>query len=271
MQRSVATVFAVAALFRAPQSAAWAAPPWPAEPSALEAPLTNEQIEKLTKAGLSPDLIVMKIKQAPSESLDVSTDALIALRYQNVCDVVIASIFERVAKRATPATPASASPTAQSPPARESPAAPPMGGPGPFPDFELVRAGGGSVRLSEFQGNVIMMIVWATWNGTSGKELPIIQKMYDLYRDRNLVVICLNVDTDRNLVAPFVKKLNLSLPVYFPSPADSGALTASGIPATIILGPDRTLLDRTVGYYPEWEGRWKQVVERYLSPEVQEN
>ena len=266
MQRSIATLLAVAALFRAAQAAAQAAPPGPAEPSALEAPFTNEQIGKLTKAGLSPDLIVMKIKQAPSESLDVSTDALIALRDQNVSDVVIAAMFERVAKRATPATPANASPTAKSPPARESPAAPPTGGPRPFPDFELVRAGGGSVRLSQFQGNVIMMIVWATWNGPSGKELPIIQKMYDLYRDRNLVVICLNVDTDANLVAPFVKKLNVSLPVYFASPADSGALTAGGIPATIILGPDRTLLDRTVGYYPDWESRWKHVVERYLKP-----
>jgi thiol-disulfide isomerase/thioredoxin len=178
----------------------------------------------------------------------------------------MAAIFERVAKRATP-TPLANSPlTAESPPARESPAVPLGRGPGPFPDLELARAGGGSVRLSELQGNVILMIVWATWNGPSGKELPIIQKLYDLYRDRNFVVISLNVDTDRNLVAPFVKKFDVSFPVYFPSPAEAGTLTAGGLPVTLILGPDRTLLDRTVGFYPEWEGRWKQVVEKHVKP-----
>ena len=111
-----------------------------------------------------------------------------------------------------------------------------------------------------------MIIVWATWNGPSGKELPIIQKMADLYRDRNFVVVSLNVDTDRNLVGPFLKKLGISLPVYFPSPADVGVLTKGGLPTTVILDPNRTVVDRTVGYYPDWETRWKQVVEKYGRP-----
>ena len=95
----------------------------PAEPSALEAPLTNEDIVRLTEAGLNPDLIVMKIRQAPSETLDVSADALVALHDQKVSDGVIAAIFERVATRASPpaATKESAAPP---PPARESPAMP---------------------------------------------------------------------------------------------------------------------------------------------------
>jgi hypothetical protein len=63
----LASLLAVAALIRATQLTAQAATPRHTEPSTLEAPLTNGEIVKLTKAGLSPDLIVMKIKQAPSE------------------------------------------------------------------------------------------------------------------------------------------------------------------------------------------------------------
>jgi hypothetical protein len=74
-----------------------------AEPPAYEpqqAPLTNEEVVRLTRAGLEPDLIVAKIKQAPSESFDVSTDALIALRKQRVNKEVIAAILQRASGRA---------------------------------------------------------------------------------------------------------------------------------------------------------------------------
>jgi thiol-disulfide isomerase/thioredoxin len=268
MQRSVASLVAMVALIGTAWLSAQTAPPEPAEPSALEAPLTNDDIVRLTRAGLSPDLIVMKIRQAPGERLDVSTDAIVALHDQKVSDVVIAAAFERVAKRPTPTPPATASVTPALPPARESPptVVPPERGPKPFPDLELVRAGGGSIRLSQLQGKIIMMIVWATWNGPSAKELPIIQTIADRYRDRDLVVISLNVDTDPGLVEHFMKKLNVSLPVYLPSPADASVLMAGGLPATLILGPDRNLVDRTVGYYPEWEARWNQVLEKCLRP-----
>jgi peroxiredoxin len=258
MQRKVVSLVAVVALV-------WVAPSR-AQAPALEAPLTNAEIVKLTKAGLSPDLIVMKVKQAPSESLDVSTDALIALRQQNVSDVVIAAIFDRVLKRTTPAPPAKASPTPEPLAAGEPPAAPARRGPEPFPDLELLRAEGDSIRLSQLQSKVTLMIVWATWNPPSAKELPVIQKLYDVYRSRSFDVVSLSVDTDRTRVAPFLKKLHISLPVYFASPKDAAALTASGIPATIILGPERTVLDRTVGFYPDWESRWKQLVEKYTGP-----
>ena len=268
MQRRVAPLVAVVALLWVTPLEAQASASGSRPAPALEAPLTNAEIIKLTKAGLSPDLIVMKVKQAPSESLDVSTDALIALREQHVSDVVIAAIFERVVKRTTPtpAPPANASPTAERPAGGETPAAPVRRDREPFPDLELLRADGDSVRLSQLQSKIILMIVWATWNPPSAEELPVIQKLYDLYRNRGFDVVSLNVDTDRTRVAPFLKKINISLPTYFASSKDAVALTASGIPATIILGPEHTVLDRTVGFYPDWEGRWKQIFEKYTGP-----
>ena len=133
-----------------------------------------------------------------------------------------------------------------------------------FPDLEFVGSEGGSVRLSELKGNVVLLNVWATWCGPCKKELPVVQKMYDTYSDRNFVVVSVNVDADRKRVSPFMKQFNISLPVYFAAPEDAGPLTAMGIPSTFILGPDRTLVDRAVGYSPEWEDRWKKVVEKHL-------
>lgn len=126
-----------------------------------------------------------------------------------------------------------------------------------------------TVSLAQFKGQWVLLNVWATWCGPCKKELPVVQKMYDTYSDRNFVVVSVNVDADRKRVDPFVKQFNISLPVYFAAPEDAGPLTAMGIPSTFILGPDRTLIDRAVGYSPEWEDRWKKVVEKHLKTRKQ--
>jgi thiol-disulfide isomerase/thioredoxin len=133
-----------------------------------------------------------------------------------------------------------------------------------FPDLELAGADGSSVRLSELQGNVVLLNVWATWCGPCRLELPIVQKMYDRYSDRNFVVLAVNIDADRRRIDPFLKKFNLSLPIYYAAPEEAAAMTSMGIPSTFILAADRKLIDRAVGFSPEVEEHWKQVVEKHL-------
>jgi hypothetical protein len=88
--------------------------------------------------------------------------------------------------------------------------------------------------------------------------------MYDTYSDRNFVVVAVNVDADRKRVSPFLQQFNISIPVYYAAPEDAGPLTAMGIPSTFILGTDRTLIDRYVGYSPDVEDRWKKLLDRSL-------
>jgi thiol-disulfide isomerase/thioredoxin len=133
-----------------------------------------------------------------------------------------------------------------------------------FPDLEFAGEEGGTVRLSQLKGNVVLLNVWATWCGPCKLELPIVQRMYDRYSDRNFVVLAINVDADRKRVEPFLKRYNISLPVYSAAPEDVAQMTAMGIPSTFILGPDRTLIDMAVGFSPEVEERWKKVIEKHL-------
>src|SRR3984893_3130582 len=133
-----------------------------------------------------------------------------------------------------------------------------------FPDLEFVGHEGGSVRLSELKGNIVLLNVWATWCGPCKLELPVVQRMYDSYSDRNFVVVAVNVDADRKRVSPFMKQFNISLPIYYASPEDAGPLTARGIPSTFLLATDRTLLDSQVGFAPAVEERWKKILEKHL-------
>jgi thiol-disulfide isomerase/thioredoxin len=135
-----------------------------------------------------------------------------------------------------------------------------------FPDLEFAGADGGTVKLSQLKGNVILLNVWATWCGPCRMELPVVQKMYDIYSDRNFVVLAVNIDADRKKVDPFLKRYNISLPVYYANPEDAGQMTASGIPTTFLIAPDRTLVQSFVGYSDGVEARWKQILDKHLKP-----
>jgi len=133
-----------------------------------------------------------------------------------------------------------------------------------FPDLEFAGADGGAVRLSQLKGNVVLLNVWATWCGPCRLELPIVQRFYDQYSDRNFVVVAVNIDADRARIAPFLKRYNISLPVYYASPEDAGQMTAAGIPSTFLIGADRTLIQNWVGYSADTETNWKQLIEKHL-------
>ena len=61
---------------------------------AADAPLTNDDVVKLSKAGLSAETIVAKIRASESK-FDTSTDALVALAEAGVADAVIREMVNR--------------------------------------------------------------------------------------------------------------------------------------------------------------------------------
>ena len=133
-------------------------------------------------------------------------------------------------------------------------------------EVELPRLDGKPAKLSDYAGKVVLAVNVASKCGFTPQYAGL-QKLYDTYSDRNFVVVALNVDADRNRVAPFMKRLNISIPVYYAAVEDASVvnqMTAMGIPSTFLLGTDRTILDHQVGYAPQYEDRWKQVVEKHL-------
>lgn len=72
------------------------APPSDAQ---AEQPFSNLDVIALSNAGLSDELISTKIRQAPAEELDASTEAILQLNESGVSQAVIQAVLDRVAAR----------------------------------------------------------------------------------------------------------------------------------------------------------------------------
>ena len=120
------------------------------------------------------------------------------------------------------------------------------------PGFELNTLDGGKVALKDLKGSVVVLDFWATWCGPCRRELPVIQKAYESFREAQVAVLAVSVDTDTSLVRPYVKANNLTLPVAFGGTAgrDYGA---SSIPTLVVIDGNGMLRYVHTGYHPDLE------------------
>ncbi len=84
----------------------------------------------------------------------------------------------------------------------------------PAPDFTLTDMAGNPVSLSQFKGKVVILNFWATWCPPCRDEMPSMEKLYNEYGDKGLVMLAINVEEKgRKTVAKFLKKTPYSFPI----------------------------------------------------------
>jgi peroxiredoxin len=78
-------------------------------------------------------------------------------------------------------------------------------------DFQVATPDKGQLRLADFKGKVIFLNFWATWCEPCKEEMPAMERLYQKYRERGLVVLAISADAEgASVVTPFVKKYKLT-------------------------------------------------------------
>jgi len=106
----------------------------------------------------------------------------------------------------TVALPATKNVTAESPEASRDRAA---------PDFLLRQLDGGTLRLSDLQGQPVIVNFWATWCYTCRAETPDLIDLYEKHQADGLVILGVNLRENEGAVASFVQDFGISFPVVF--------------------------------------------------------
>ncbi len=117
----------------------------------------------------------------------------------------------------------------------------------PAPGFTLPTLSGGLTTLTEHQGKVVLVNLWASWCGPCRAEMPAIQKLYEANRERGLEVLAVNSTFQDNEddARSFVQNLNLTLPVLLDKDGSvSHRYLLRALPSTFII--DRKGIIRAV-------------------------
>ncbi|HOP95298.1 MAG TPA: TlpA disulfide reductase family protein [Dictyoglomaceae bacterium] len=77
-------------------------------------------------------------------------------------------------------------------------------------NFSLPDLKGKKYTLSDFKGNVILLNFWATWCPPCRYEIPILEKIYNKYKNKSFKIIAVSLDSDSNSLSNFLKTNKIS-------------------------------------------------------------
>ena len=106
----------------------------------------------------------------------------------------------------------------------------------PAPDFSMVLFDGTEVSLSDLSGQVVVLHFWASWCNPCRKEAPDLQKIWELYEGRGIVVLGVSYKDAEDASRAFVEEFELT----YPNAADlkgkvSRAYGITAVPETFVI------------------------------------
>jgi peroxiredoxin len=81
------------------------------------------------------------------------------------------------------------------------------------PDFALKSTEGRNYRLSEYRGEVVAVVFWASWCGGCREQLAVLRDLRTLYADWGLKVLAINLDDLPRAAESVSSALGLGYPV----------------------------------------------------------
>ncbi|MGD0281920.1 MAG: redoxin domain-containing protein [Dissulfurispiraceae bacterium] len=117
------------------------------------------------------------------------------------------------------------------------------------PAFSLADINGKTLRFPEdLKGKVVAMRFWADWCKSCAEEMPVIEKTYNKYKDKGLVILAVNIGQEKDRVVKFVDGIKITYPVLL----DPGAVVTkrygvTGLPITFIIDRNGIIKQKILG------------------------
>lgn len=125
-----------------------------------------------------------------------------------------------------------------------------------FPDFVFIDPAGKPGKLSDYQGKVVLVKLWATWCGVCKRKWPEYQALYDAVKNETDVqVVTLSVFEDPNRSQQWVDTQGFDVPLFENPVTDRGAVPVvdgsfffiKGTPMNFLIDRQGVLRKKAVG------------------------
>jgi peroxiredoxin len=116
------------------------------------------------------------------------------------------------------------------------------------PDFTLTDAKGTPVKLSAYEGRVVLLDFWATWCTGCKVEIPWYMEFQNKYKKSGLSTLGVSMDDDGwKSVKPFLRQHKINYPIVIGNWGMGDRFGFSSMPATLLIDRSGKIADLHVG------------------------
>jgi peroxiredoxin len=136
----------------------------------------------------------------------------------------------------------------------------------PAPDLALTDMEGKPASLADYRGQVVLVILWATWCPPCKQEMPAFESYYRRHMDEGFVIVAVNDGDPTSDVVQFVEDYSLTFPVWLDPTyiATEQAFKTRNLPTSFVINLEGQIVLSWVG------GITSKSLEKYVTPIIEE-
>ena len=134
---------------------------------------------------------------------------------------------------------------------------------GQAPDFELTTYTGDAFRLSDLRGTVVVLNFWASWCVPCRDEAPVLQSLWERYRDRGVILVGVGYADIESDALAFIAEFGIT----YPNGPDIGTRISDtyniqGVPETFVIDQEGNVVKLIIA--PVQPGQLDAIINRLL-------
>lgn len=138
--------------------------------------------------------------------------------------------------------------------------------PAAVPDVIVQNEDGAAVRLSDYQGQVLLVDFWASWCIPCKTSFPALDAIYREYHPKGLEVVAINLDEQRPKADAFLAARPHRLPVLFdPKGVAPAAFGVKAMPTSYLIDRSGAIRFTHTGYSADVDVKYRREIAGLLA------
>lgn len=128
-----------------------------------------------------------------------------------------------------------------------------------------INAKADSFSLDNYKGKVVYLDFWASWCGPCKESFPWLNSLQKRYKDKNLLVIGINLDKDKSKADDFLKEHPAEFPLFFnPEGNLAKQFGVKGMPYSVIIDKNGKVVHSHIGFSSDKTKEYTSAIEGAL-------
>lgn len=122
----------------------------------------------------------------------------------------------------------------------------------PAPDVEGTTFEDEDLALSDYEGEILVVNVWASWCGPCRSEQPVLDEVHEEYADLGVDFLGVNIKDNRTAAEAYTENKGVAYPSLYDQPGEvpqafRETVPPRAIPSTLVIDPEGDIAARVIG------------------------